>query len=78
MAGDAVREAGGVEHGAEVVDGVDEVVELLADAGVVRVPEGVAEDVGGQEDVVGHEGVVGFGEEAGDGFDAVRLRRWGR
>jgi len=66
-----VREAGGVEHGAEVVDLVDEVVELLADAGVVGVPEGVAEDVGGVEDVIGRERGVGFAEEGGDGFDAV-------
>ena len=62
--------AGGIEHGTDHVHGVD-ASRPSADAGVVQVPEDVAEDVGGHHDVIRGQGLVGRLQEPADGLGAV-------
>ena len=75
MAGNSELKARGVEHGGEIIDNPRQLLELLADEGVIGVPGDIAEDIGRGEHIVRLEVLPGVAQEAGDGRHPVGLGR---
>src|SRR5882757_7556063 len=75
VAGDAELEARRIEHGRDDVHHRRQVLDPLADAGVILVPTDIAEGIHRQEHVVGGQPAPRLAQEAGDRPDARRLCR---
>src|SRR5882757_4990800 len=75
VAGNAELEARRIEHGRDDVHHRRQILDPLADAGVILVPTDIAEGIHRQEHVVGGQPAPRLAQEAGDRPDARRLCR---